>query len=84
MRKYENIWIMLRDHPTQTLKLRVHNSHADTVVQAVKKEKTKDNMTRKKLGMPYFGPLKIKRTPSTNINFTDIEFKIAYDLNKLY
>lgn len=76
MRKYEPIWNALRDKQTATVTC--HETAQATLVQAVKKEKSRQNTLRKRLGMPAFGELNWTSSKASRQGFVKIVFTIAY------
>lgn len=56
MRQYEKIWRELKDK--REVKIRCRESHHRTLIQAVMKEKSKENAPRKALDLPSYGRMK--------------------------
>lgn len=65
MRKYEEIWEKLkRTKMDQWVMVHFKSDHQlQTIINMVKKEKCSANITRKRLDLPSFGKLVIKRDP---------------------
>lgn len=66
------------------LEVRIPVDSVDTVVQGVKREKSRINAGKKQVGMPYVGPLKIRKvadpaTPKT----INVFFSVIWDANKI-
>ncbi len=57
MRRYEPIWLELAEKRKATVRCRT--AKVPTLIQAVKKEKSKANVQRKDLDLPFFGRLMV-------------------------
>lgn len=66
MRKYEGIWEKLKQaEPLQWVTVSVKSAvQIQTVINMVQNEKCAANVTRKRLDLPAYGTLEIKREPA--------------------
>lgn len=74
-RKYEKIWAMIKANTSDKpviVKVKA-GPFQKTLIQAVKKEKTKENAPRKQVGATYHGELIIDRYDDR------VEFKLRYN-----
>lgn len=65
-RKYEAIWLKIKDNLDPEIWITVTVSNREmiqTVINMVQLEKSRANTTRKRLDLPSFGRLEIKREP---------------------
>lgn len=87
MRQYERIWLELKKLPVkEELPVRVHAEARARLIQAVKLEKTKEVATKKKVGMPRAGLLKIRWTDDSvkkDPQFCIVYFSLLWDGSKL-
>lgn len=75
-RKYETIWLKIKDNLDPEVWITVTVTNHDmiqTVINMVQLEKSRANVTRKKLDLPSFGKLQIKREPE--------KFRVHFRIN---
>lgn len=87
-RQYESIWNAIKSaDPTKPIQIRCHPNAVKTIIQAVKKEKTRECGVRGKLGMLRQGKLEIVHNPEVvDGKLTGkamITFKLQWDGTKL-
>ena len=87
-RMYSSIWKGIKNLPVGTpLQVRVPPAIAKRVIQAVKKEKTREVAVMRKLGERTPGPLIIKQAAEVKAgkttNFIILEFSLSFDMTKL-
>lgn len=65
MRRYETIWELLKKaEPDQWVEVKVSRpSQIQTIINMVQVEKSRAHTTRKKLDLPGYGRLQIRREP---------------------
>jgi hypothetical protein len=90
LRRYEAIWLAIKSkQPGEVVDVRCHPSAVKTIIQAVKKEKTKDVAVKKKIGMLCAGPMVITNNPEFDpvskkpTGLIIISFKLQWDGTKL-
>lgn len=90
LRRYEAIWLSIKSkQPGEPTDVRCHPSAVKTIIQAVKKEKTKDVAVKKKIGMLCAGPMEIIHNPEFDpvtrkaTGLVIITFKLTWDGTKL-
>jgi hypothetical protein len=83
-RQYQEIWEQIKKLPVgQELRVRCHPSAVKRIIQAVRKEKTAEVGTRKKLEMLRAGPLKNRQVVEDDGAIVSIYFSLEYDGTKL-
>lgn len=88
-RMYSGIWEGIKNLPVGTpLQVRVPPAIAKRVIQAVKKEKTREVAVMRKLGERTPGPLVVKQVPERGnsgklTGFIILEFSLSFDMTKL-
>jgi len=89
LRRYEQIWLTIKSkQPGEVVTIRCHPSAVKTIIQAVKKEKTREVSVKRKIGMLTAGPLEICHNPEFDkqgkpTGMTLITFKLSWDGSKL-
>ena len=74
MRKYAKIWKHLKSHKICTIRCRA--TETSTFIQAVKKEKARENAPRRALELADFGRLIIKVSSARTDGKAEITFKL--------
>lgn len=84
-RKYAPIWKAIKAAKVgEPVAVRVHESAVRTLVQAVKKEKTREVATKKKLGMRFAGNLIILQEEDTKkAGYFVVKFTLDWDGERL-
>ena len=81
-RKYSPLWNQLK--ATSVAKVTVSGSHRATIIQAVKKLKTEENVNRRRLGIPFYGKLTfIERCIDDDRDIWLVEFGLEFNPNLL-
>ncbi len=88
-RMYSSIWQAIRaaDVGTHTL-VRVHTSSVERVIQAVRKEKSRETAVKRGIGMLRPGPMDVTHNPEVvdgkvNPDYSIIKFSLQWNGNKL-
>lgn len=84
-RMYQKIWDAIKASKVgDQTSVRIHRTAEARLIQAVKKEKTIETAQKKKLGMPFAGPLAIEVIADKNSEeHVIINFSLEWDGNKL-
>jgi hypothetical protein len=83
-RKYLPVWQAISAAKVgEVVSIRVHHTAAATLIQAVSKEKSRETAEKKRLSMPFAGPLKIQKRKVDHAGYQIVEFSLQWDGRKL-
>lgn len=85
MRQYTPIWEKIKKAKrNEVVMVRCHEQSAARVIQAVRKEKSREVALKKKLGMKYPSPLiVVKKVDPDRKDSCILEFSLSYNWNWL-
>lgn len=82
--QYRMLWRLIKAAPyDKPVRVEVHQSHRETLIQAIAKIKTAENTARKMAGLPSFGVMQVERISEPDSQVCIVKFSLPRSLEKL-